>query len=650
MRVQPESHPYMPTARRGLPERGMDMWLLLTAATIVAGIIAAAVRRKRKLRAATHAVDEAYATRAIPFGRVYWQITGRQIPEVKHAALTPVGTERAPAISTSAAGPTFGTLTWLSIAGETGWTAADIWHDFAAINHDFYQAVSHLAGQQMDSIADLHQHLSAYEHGILGDVGSGVTNMLQGHVAEQVVADHLRELGHHVVLPDSPTQQGWDMLVDGHPFNVKNISDVSSLWEHMQGNGHIPVIVPDHVNGLPTDLPDIADPSVLLHAGEHGGIVVDHGLDHDTIVNQTHDAAQAALGHVDAHLPVITLLISSFREAKLLLNGRTEFDRSLKHIALDVAGTGVGAAVGAKAGALVGSVLLPGVGTVIGGIAGAICGAIFGRRCSNTVKRAPLIATKAAYERAHWQLQTRLVAEEHAVKATYAAAVRTEERRLTEMAETARRRMTSLVSASQSELADSAVLPATGARALASELEQMLLSDLGQAQRQIEALPFWRRYLLPDAATAEALARHKVSSARLALFHQLLPALLGVASWAATQKKLQSRSFTGLNPYAAHKLFQMTLAFGEGEARLEQYLRAIGQTLADEQAKVNAEIEAERIRLVEARGQAALALRDLLERMAAEARSRLEPLLSTLKSKQSQLKQEMGRHGLAVPE
>lgn len=120
-----------------------------------------------------------------------------------------------------------------------------------------------------------------------------------------------------------------------------------------------------------------------------------------------HAGAEAAGGFdlsdaSGAHFPWITLALSTVRELRLLNDGKTEVERSLKNVALDTGGTAVGALAGAKAGALVGSFFGP-IGTTVGAVLGGIGGAIGGRQITNAVKRKPLENAcahhNASYER-----------------------------------------------------------------------------------------------------------------------------------------------------------------------------------------------------------------------------------------------------------
>ena len=85
------------------------------------------------------------------------------------------------------------------------------------------------------------------------------------------------------------------------------------------------------------------------------------------------DLTSATDFDITGHIPVVTIAISSFREFQLLTEDKTDYITSLKNIALDAAGAGVGALAGAKGGVLAGSFFGP-LGTGIGAIFGAVAG------------------------------------------------------------------------------------------------------------------------------------------------------------------------------------------------------------------------------------------------------------------------------------
>ncbi|MCB1610121.1 MAG: hypothetical protein KDI71_24445, partial [Xanthomonadales bacterium] len=71
---------------------------------------------------------------------------------------------------------------------------------------------------------------------------SGVENNLTGYAAEQIVAAELIAKGHQVSLPERANQEGWDLNVDGQPFQVKCLAEPSALIRHFETYPDIPVL------------------------------------------------------------------------------------------------------------------------------------------------------------------------------------------------------------------------------------------------------------------------------------------------------------------------------------------------------------------------------------------------------------------------
>lgn len=117
------------------------------------------------------------------------------------------------------------------------------------------------------------------------------------------------------------------------------------------------------------------------------------------------DITSASDFDITGHIPVITIALSSFREFQLLTEDKTDYISSLKNIALDAAGAGVGGAAGAKGGAIIGGAVGGPIGAVVGGIFGAIGGALAGRYATNRVKQIPLKNAIEAYETGYYQMK-----------------------------------------------------------------------------------------------------------------------------------------------------------------------------------------------------------------------------------------------------
>ena len=72
----------------------------------------------------------------------------------------------------------------------------------------------------------------------------GLENSLQGYTAEQLVLTRLVEEGHAVELAASSNTPGFNILVDGMPFQIKcgEPDSISLLTEHFEKHQDVPVI------------------------------------------------------------------------------------------------------------------------------------------------------------------------------------------------------------------------------------------------------------------------------------------------------------------------------------------------------------------------------------------------------------------------
>jgi hypothetical protein len=86
--------------------------------------------------------------------------------------------------------------------------------------------------------------------------------------------------------------------------------------------------------------------------------------------------------HPGLKLPIVTFVLSSWREFKLLMDYKTTIVRAVEGVAIDVAGVGVGMAAGAKLGAFLFSWATSvgaGIGALVFSVGGALAGKISSR-------------------------------------------------------------------------------------------------------------------------------------------------------------------------------------------------------------------------------------------------------------------------------
>ena len=273
---------------------------------------------------------------------------------------------------------------------------ASVFHQYMQVDDYMYEGVSRISGEQIDNFSDLSSKIKGYAHNS-GGLTEGVLNKLKGHIAEEHVAEHLKSAGATVDWPETSNQEGWDLLLNGSKIQVKLVEDVgSSLTEHFKEHSDIAVVIPSDAKNIPNTA-FYFDPSEgiksltdFLKESPENAVIVDHSLLHENLTESVEQGTDFLGGNMDlAHFPFITALFSSFREIRLLRKNHTKILSSIKNVALDVTGTGIGLKAGATTGIIVGTAIAPGIGTTIGAGVGALAGACFGRSVTNKIKKQP---------------------------------------------------------------------------------------------------------------------------------------------------------------------------------------------------------------------------------------------------------------------
>ncbi len=268
-------------------------------------------------------------------------------------------------------------------AGDGAIAGSFVAHAALSIDPQVLNAIEFSTADHLHSLPSIDTYVHDHFFAVPIHSVDGWFERLTGYVAEQKAASALEQMGHQVVFAPVANQPVWDLLVDGHPVQIKEgLAGAKDFIAHHPG---IDVFTGKDVAAA------IKDPAV-------------HGLDalnKDAIHAGTHDAL-ANIHQVvspEFHLPFITMAFSSWREAKLLWNEKTTFERALVHVGLDVAGVGGGAFAGAKAGALAGSLGGP-IGAAVGGFVGAIFGGLGGKLISTGIRRAPFSSALEEYNTA----------------------------------------------------------------------------------------------------------------------------------------------------------------------------------------------------------------------------------------------------------
>ena len=277
---------------------------------------------------------------------------------------------------------------------------------FTNVDAGFLKAIEFSTAEHVHNLASVDAYVDDHFFNQPFSSAEGWLHRLEGYVAEQKAAAFLEHAGHHVEFAPLPNQTGWDLLVDGHPWQVKEgVSASTQVKEFLAQHHGIEVATSPDAAHL------IGDPHV--HS------IPD--LDHQQIAHSTKESLRGIKDGFHPHLrfPLVTFVFSSYREFKLLYKEKTDIQKVLKHITVDVAGVGGGGFVGAKAGALFGSIFGP-IGAAIGGLIGGLGGAVAGKMGANAVRFASFDQVKAEYLRtvevAQGAIQSRIGASQGEVR------------------------------------------------------------------------------------------------------------------------------------------------------------------------------------------------------------------------------------------
>ncbi len=397
------------------------------------------------------------------------------------------------------------------------WAVEDVHSAFAAIDQDFIKGIAIGTGKAIESFSDLSEKFAPdsvagrIEGFFSGPTAGRIWNH-QGGVGEAILFRHFQEAGVDVKLARLPNTPDYDMLIEGHPVNVKTWHDVGSLSSHFAKYHGTPVVVPGDAAGIPAHAVHFDSATgdgmdSVRHALDSGGdhlVLADHALSVEAIHGQVEHADTLITGGHETfhgHFPYIALAFSGYREFNLLFHGKTDFASAAKNVALDTSGTGVGGVVGMKAGAGIGTLIWPGVGTAIGGLAGGIYGAMKGRAFTGEIKQRAFKEAVASYESAlsQFHVQARVHEEEASSEINRTRA--TEQLRLTKLAQDTQQGVEQTKQALDSWVIYESWLQPDEACALIIQSSDELGQLRASIQSRYQSVYWWRKALWPDVGT-----------------------------------------------------------------------------------------------------------------------------------------------------
>ena len=234
----------------------------------------------------------------------------------------------------------------------TGVSVFDVLYNTMKLDPHAIRGMGHLHhAKDFDNIGDLMEYMKSDI--IRSEPGEAAWRSMihkyKGYTGEDAVADYYRERGHDVETPDSGTNEGWDHIIDGKPYNVKVTDKPQYIQEHLDKHPDIDVIANREMEEAFRDNPRV---------------VVNPELSSQEAFHSTADTFEgiADLGDGLDSIPFITLAINTGKNIHKLYKGDLDLKTAAEHTVLDTTAVGAGSWVGGQAGLGLGLALAPATG------------------------------------------------------------------------------------------------------------------------------------------------------------------------------------------------------------------------------------------------------------------------------------------------
>jgi len=262
----------------------------------------------------------------------------------------------------------FGTPEQLKQTGAvTSISVGEFVYDYMMINPTVVQGLDFARTEDLSSLFSLSQFSSQIDRTILtGDIAQ-----LQGYVAEQMIAVELQAKGHDVEFPETSNNPGWDILVDGLPFQVKSLANPDGVRQHLSTYPDIPVYVNEELASFFEGNPQVYVSSVSR----------------EDVLEVTKSTLAHADDLLDFEIPWIAAGVSSIFNINRVWKDEVSIDQAVLNIVSDTSSRVVLGAFGKKAGIIAGTMLFGPAGGITGAMFGAYLGGSQGGRLSTGIKR-----------------------------------------------------------------------------------------------------------------------------------------------------------------------------------------------------------------------------------------------------------------------
>lgn len=258
-------------------------------------------------------------------------------------------------------------LTDLGIVG--GLTFGDLIYDVSSIHPEVISAVDFASNESIEKWFEFSSHASKTVEGTAAQI-EGRLLRFRGYVGEEIVASSLRKEGYEVSFPENPNQIGYDLVVDGQPFQVKCTNELDLISKHFEKYPDVPVIANSELAVDIDKLPEEFREKVFFQ----------EGFSLDITDETTRDSFDAGDEVGDFEIPWISLAIACARTFMKYRAGDITTLNAAVHVAVESVGRTCGGFIGVPAGELLGLLLFGPAGAYVGGGVGAVLGMSQGRK------------------------------------------------------------------------------------------------------------------------------------------------------------------------------------------------------------------------------------------------------------------------------
>ena len=218
-------------------------------------------------------------------------------------------------------------------------TVGDMLYNAAAIDPLVIQAADFSRAADLDGVFDFSVFASSIEE-MSAAAFTGAVSNLKGYVAERMVAADLVANGHVVTFPELSNQPGYDLLVDGQPFQVKFHESLDGLQNHFARYDYPVYANEDLADHIPAEWAD--------------KVFFIHGMDSDFVEHFTTHSLGAGADMLHPHVPVFALAISAARSFMQWQAGQVSPLQAVEQVLMDgsvrvglaVSGSAVGSTLG----------------------------------------------------------------------------------------------------------------------------------------------------------------------------------------------------------------------------------------------------------------------------------------------------------------